>query len=230
MAAIYFILVVCILAALTIPGIWAKYVLAQYQKERRDLPLSGKAFAAELVHKFKLDGVTIETTQPGTDHYDPINKRVCLSENLAEQHSLTAITVAAHEVGHAIQDATHYRGLSLRTRLVKLARSAGQLGNAALIAAPVVTAISKSPTIGLFVLGLAFLGFFSTTLVHMITLPVEFNASFKRALPILKDCGYLQGKDLDSARKVLTACAMTYVAQSLMSLLLLGRWLKAIRR
>ena len=211
------------IAIITGPGLWARYVLDRYSREAPQFSYTGQQFAQRLIDQFKLKGVKVEKTQPGTDHYDPISKCVRISENYYDKASLTAITVAAHEVGHAIQDYTAHRGLRSRLKLVKIATVAGQLGNGALIAAPILGILSKSPSVAFMVFGLAFLGYFMMVVVHLITLPVEYDASFNRALPILKDAGYLNEKELGKARTILRACALTYVAQSLQSLLQLHR-------
>ncbi|MDX1692316.1 MAG: zinc metallopeptidase [Ketobacteraceae bacterium] len=223
---IYVLGSLAIIALIVGPGIWAQYVLKRYSKASSDYPYSGRQFAQRLIDQFKLKGVRVEKTKPGTDHYDPIDKCVRISETYYDQPSLTAMTVAAHEVGHAIQDYTAHRGLRSRLKLVQLAEVAGKVGNGALIAAPILGILSRSPGVAFVVFGLAFLGFFMMVLVHMVTLPVEIDASFNRALPIMKDAGYLEGQDLQKARRILKACALTYVAQSLLSLLQLHRFFR----
>ncbi|MCG8673151.1 MAG: zinc metallopeptidase [Pseudomonadales bacterium] len=208
------------------PGLWAQHVLSRYSKETPAITYTGQQFAQRLIEQFQLKGVKVEKTKAGTDHYDPISKCVRIGDNYYDQPSLTAITVAAHEVGHAIQDYTAHTGLRSRLKLVKFAQFAGQLGNGALIAAPILGVVSKSPTVAFVIFGFAFLGFFTMVLVHLITLPVEYDASFNRALPILKDAGYLNEQELSKARRILKACALTYVAQSLQSLLQLHRFIR----
>jgi Zn-dependent membrane protease YugP len=223
---IYVIGSLALIAIIVGPGMWAQYVLKRYSTTSPAYGYSGSQFARRLIDQFQLKGVRVEPTRPGTDHYDPIEKCVRIGENYYDQPSLTAMTVAAHEVGHAIQDYTAHRGLRSRLKLVQLAEVAGKVGNGALIAAPILGIISRSPTVAFVVFGLAFLGFFMMVLVHMVTLPVEMDASFKRALPIMKDAGYLQEQDLRKARRILKACALTYVAQSLLSLLQLHRFFR----
>lgn len=220
---IYIIGSLILIAVIVGPGMWAKYVLNRYSTATTGTPYTGREFAQRLIDQFQLKGVTVEKTKPGTDHYDPTSKCVRIGENYYEQPSLTAITVAAHEVGHAIQDYTAYPGLRSRIKLVQLAQVAGRVGNGALIAAPILGVISRSPSVAFVVFGLAFLGYFMMVLVHLITLPVEYDASFNRALPILRDAGYLNDQEMVKARSILKACALTYVAQSLQSLLQLHR-------
>ncbi len=145
-------------------------------------------------------------------------------------HSLTAITVAAHEVGHAIQDARDERLFRNRQRLAKLAMRGQQFGSVVMLAAPVVLLVTRAPVLGLLFFGVAIGSMLLGTLVHLTTLPVEFDASFRKALPILENGQYLHDGDLPHANRILKAAAFTYVAASLASLLNLGRWLAVLRR
>ncbi|UCE76819.1 MAG: zinc metallopeptidase, partial [Gammaproteobacteria bacterium] len=140
--------------------------------------------------------------------------------------SLTAVTVAAHEVGHALQHRLGYQPLRWRTRLATLAQAAQQLGNGLILLAPLVTVVTRAPSSAgiMLIAGLASFG--SAALVHLVTLPVEWDASFRRALPLLDAGGYLSDTDRRYARQILTAAAFTYVAASLASLLNLWRWLR----
>ena len=133
-------------------------------------------------------------------------------------------------MGHALQHRLGYQPLRWRTGLATLAQAAQQLGNGLIILAPLVTLATRAPsTAGIMLIaGLASFG--SAALVHLITLPVEWDASFRRALPLLDAGGYLSGTDRRHARQILTAAAFTYVAASLASLLNLWRWLRWLRR
>ena len=144
--------------------------------------------------------------------------------------SLTAITVAAHEVGHALQDQEGYAPLRLRTRLVKATRGIEKIGAGVLVIAPFLGIITRAPGLSLitFAAGLVTLG--TAAVVHFVTLPTEFNASFARALPILDEHRILQPVDRPHARRLLTDAALTYVSASLMSLLNIARWLAILRR
>jgi Zn-dependent membrane protease YugP len=173
--------------------------------------------------------ITVETTEQG-DHYDPEAKTVRLTPDNFNGKSLTAITVAAHEVGHAIQDHTGYQPLAERTRLVRFAQGAEKLGAVVMIGIPIATALTRTPAAGVLVLvaGMATMGI--STLVHLLTLPVEWDASFRRALPVLQHGNYLSPDDMQGARRILIAAALTYVAASLASLLNLWRWIAFLRR
>jgi hypothetical protein len=144
--------------------------------------------------------------------------------------SLTAVVVAAHEVGHALQHRLGYRPLRWRTGLAKLAVAAQYLGNGLFVLAPVVTLLTHAPSSALLLAAAGLASFGSATLLHAVTLPVEWDASFRRALPLLEAGGYLSGADRAKARQILTAAALTYVAASLASLLNLWRWLRWMKR
>ena len=140
------------------------------------------------------------------------------------------MAVATHEVGHAIQ---HQRGepkLALRHRLVTLAQTTQQLGAGAMFLLPVAMAITRAPSAGLVMAAIGLGSMASATLVHLVTLPVEIDASFGKALPILTAGHYIQPEDEAAVRRVLRAAAFTYVASSLASLLNLARWLAFLRR
>ncbi|MGB5717372.1 MAG: zinc metallopeptidase, partial [Gammaproteobacteria bacterium] len=131
---------------------------------------------------------------------------------------------------HAIQHQRKEPKLALRHRLVKLAQTTQQLGAGAMFLLPVALAITRAPSAGL-VMGAIGLGSMaSATLVHLVTLPVELDASFGKALPILNAGHYIQPGDEPAVRRVLRAAAWTYVAGSLASLLNLARWLAFLRR
>lgn len=224
------VLMVLILAAVFIgPQWWVKRVFAQYRPNREDFPGTGKELARHLLDRFNLQHVKVEPTELG-DHYDPISKIVRLNKDNFSGKSLTAATVAAHEVGHALQDQAGYQPLVERTRLVRVAQGAEKIGSFVMLGIPIVAGITRTPAAGLFVLfaGIATMGI--GTLIHFITLPVEWDASFNRALPVLEKGGYLSREDLYGAKRILKAAALTYVAASLASLLNLWRWIAIMRR
>jgi Zn-dependent membrane protease YugP len=212
------------------PQWWARYTFRRYAEDLPRIPGTGGELARQLLDHFEMPGISVEKTAPGGDHYDPERRTVCLSPENYDHHSLTAVAVAAHEVGHAIQ---HHRGdpkLALRQRLVKVAQTTQQLGAGAMFLLPVAIAITRAPAAGL-IMGVIGLGSMaSATLVHLVTLPVELDASFGKALPILKAGHYIQPEDETAVRRVLRAAAFTYVAGSLASLLNLARWLAFLRR
>ncbi|MBO1924673.1 zinc metallopeptidase [Thiomicrorhabdus sp. 6S3-12] len=212
----------------TLPNIWTKYILNKHRTPHPDIPGTGLQFAEHLRDKFHLD-IQIEETDQG-DHYDPIAKAVRISSANAHSNSLTAITTVAHEIGHALQDRDDYQPLKQRTALVERAAIMQKFAGFALMATPVLIPLMHTPMVGLITFGAGFIAMGVPVIIHLSTLPVEFDASFARALPLLKEGQYLDKKDQRSAKKILFACAMTYVAASLSSLFNLWKWLKALKR
>lgn len=210
------------------PQWWAGYTLKRYSRPRDDIPGSGSELAAHLLKRLAI-GAGVEQTERG-DHYDPMTRMVRLSPDNFSGRSLTAVAVAAHEVGHAIQHQRNEPLLATRTRLFTLAHWGEKVGAVLMLAIPVVTLITRIPHSGLllFLLGFASMGL--ATLVHLITLPVEWDASFNKALPILREGGYIAPQDERVVRRILKAAALTYLAASLASLLNLARWLAFLRR
>src|SRR5690606_16929439 len=145
------------------------------------------------------------------------------------KRSLAAVVIAAHEVGHAMQDATAYGPLTARTRMARQADKIQKVGSVVMIAAPVMMILSKSPHIMLMQMGLGILILGSTVFMHAVTLPVEFDASFRRALPLLNTGNYISDRDMRSARQLLRAAAFTYVAAAAVSLLDVMRWIRVLR-
>jgi len=225
----YIILIILLLALVFGPQWWAQWTFRRYAVERDDIPGNGAELAHHLLEKMNIDDVGVERTDRG-DHYDPEAKMVRLSAANHDGRSLTAIAVAAHEVGHAIQHHRKERMLERRTRLVRSAQWAQKIGAAMMFAIPVLTAITKVPQSGLllFLAGLASMGI--ATLVHLVTLPVEWDASFHKALPLISHGGYVNARDQRAVKKILRAAALTYVAASLASLLNLARWFRFFRR
>ncbi len=223
------VLVLVIVAIVFGPGLWVRRVMDRYSKPADRYSGTGATLARHLLDKSGLDSVSVEVTAAG-DHYDPDDKAVRLTEDKFNGHSLTAITVAAHEVGHAIQDRDGYAPLRLRSQLVRANRKFERLGAGVLLVSPFIGALTRAPALGvvMFVAGFITLG--TSTLVHFATLPTEFDASFSRALPMLDQYGILKKVDRPHARRLLMAAALTYVAASLMSLLNIARWWAILRR
>jgi Zn-dependent membrane protease YugP len=217
-----------VLAVIYAPQFWVGHTMRRHSAERPDFPGTGGEMALHLVERFALKGVGVEATDGG-DHYDPESRTVRLSKPNHDGSSLTAVAVAAHEVGHALQHHHGERGLALRQRLVSIAMVTDRIASVFFIAAPVLAVALRAPAalLGLAVIGIGLLAV--RVLVHLVTLPVEYDASFNKALPILREGGYLGDADLEGARSVLKAAALTYVAGALMSLLNLARWIRVLR-
>lgn len=225
----FLIVGIVLLLAIFGPQWWAQSILRRHSAERPDYPGNGGEFARHLLNQFQLDEVKIEVTEQG-DHYDPVAKVVRLTPDKLNGKSLTAITVAAHEVGHAIQDHLNYGPLQWRTRLVRLAQGAEKMGSGVMMVLPFVAMLTRSPgaSAAMFLVGLG--GMAISTIVHLVTLPVEWDASFGRAMPLMRAGRYVNKADERAARRILQACALTYLASSLASLLNVWRWLRLWRR
>ncbi len=220
--------VIVVLAAVFGPGLWARWVMARHADPRPDFPGTGAELARHLLDVGGLAEIRVEVTSEG-DHYSPDDKAVRLTPEHHDGTSLTAVAVAAHEVGHAFQDRDGYGPLATRTRLVKALHPIQRAGAAIAMIGPVLGAATFSPVIALIALGAGVLTMASSVVVHLVTLPVELDASFARALPVLDRGGYIPKRDLAAARGILRACALTYVAGALASLLNLWRWIRFLR-
>ena len=222
------VLLIALVVLSVAPQWWVRRTMARHRENRPDLPGTGGELAVHLLREYELEGVRVEGGAPAP-HYDPESRTIRLDADTWNGRSLTAVAVAAHEFGHALQHANGEAGLRLRQFVVKLAAGAQVLVPILLIAAPLSGIVLRSPAAALAPLILGALVMGLRVLAHLVTLPVEYDASFGKALPILRDGGYLHGEDLDAARGVLKAAALTYVAQAAMGLLDIGRWLRGIR-
>lgn len=211
------------------PGWWVRKVMTRYSKPADRYEGTGGELARHLLDNNDLQHVKVEETPKG-DHYDPAAKVIRLTPEKLNGRSLTALTVAAHEVGHAMQDATAYAPLKIRSQLVMLTQPVQRLGAGILMAAPLIGIITRAPLVSLLMILGGFMSLGATTLVHMVTLPTELDASFNRALPLLEKGGILKPVDLPHARKLLKAAALTYLSASLASLLNIARWWALLRR
>ncbi len=221
-------LIIIAIAALFGPHLWARHVLNRYNRQDY-FSGSGIDLARLVLERLNLNDVTVEMTDTG-DHYDPAEKTSRLTKKICGRKTLTAVVVAAHEIGHAIQDHSGYKPLKTRTRMIGTAQKLERIGAIIMMAVPVLAGVTRAPSVGL----LMFVGGFGTlcipVLVHLLTLPTEFDASFNRALPMLTSGSYIPPEDIPAARKILIACALTYVANSLIGLLNVWRWIRILRR
>ncbi|TDJ33252.1 MAG: zinc metallopeptidase [Gammaproteobacteria bacterium] len=224
------ILFILLLAGAIIgPGIWVKRIMAKYSVPVDRYAETGEQTARKLLDAAGLQDVGLEVSEVG-DHYDPTSKTVRLSPQNFEGRSLTAVTIAAHEVGHAVQDAQGFGPLRWRTRLVNWVGPIEKIGVAALMLSPVIIGITKVPAAGLLMIAGGMLTLGAGVMVHLMTLPTEFDASFGRAMPMLAEHRVLRKGDERHARKLLKAAALTYVSAALMSLLNVARWWAILRR
>lgn len=226
---ILLIIVVVIFAAIVLgPTYWVSHTMKRHSAKRADFPGTGGELAQHLIDHYEISDVRVEVTDRG-DHYDPDERVVRLSADNFHTPSITAVAVAAHEVGHALQHHLGERGLQLRQSLARLAAVTDRIASVFFLLAPVLFVVARTPAafIGMAGLGIALLAV--RVLVHLVTLPVEYDASFNKALPILREGGYLQDDEIQGAHSVLKAAAFTYVASALMSLIDLARWIRILR-
>ena len=202
--------------SLFLPNLWVNYVLKKNNEILPDMPFTGKELGNKILQELNINNVSIHSIKQ-LDHYNPIEKKVHISENKIDKKSITSISVVVHEIGHAIQDKENYKPLILRQKLVEKTMIFQRLGSFLLIIGlPSIFAFTKSPLIT-FIAAILIMGCLSTNvLIHLITLPVEFDASFKRALPILQK--YVPKENMKQCKSVLRAAAFTYLAQSIISI------------
>lgn len=210
------------------PQWWARHVLTRHATDRPDLPGTGGELARHLLDRLGLADVRVERSTAGS-HYDPQARVVRLEPRHLDGRSVTAVAVAAHEVGHAIQHRDGDPWLMRRQQLVPLALLLQRTAAAAPVAAPLLAGAGLGPAGVALPLALALLATAGAVTVHLVTLPVEHDASFGKALPILEGGGYLGDADLPAARQVLTACAWTYVAAALAAIIQALRWVRFVR-
>ncbi len=227
----HFALLTILLAALAyFPTFWVRLVLKKHGVERSDLPGTGAELAQHLINRFELEGVTVEETDERGDHYDPANAVVRLGPSNFNGRSLTAVAVATHEVGHAIQFHRQESISRLRARYIPTALGLKKAGILIMTLLPVVTILVRSPAAMFAIialsLGLQLLG----ALAYLIVLPEEWDASFRKAMPILVEGEYVSEQDIPAINSVLKAAAMTYFASALADLVNIGRWLVLLRR
>ncbi|WP_246075741.1 zinc metallopeptidase [Aliikangiella marina] len=211
------------------PQIWVKYVLNKHNKSLPDMPGTGGELANHLLRQFGLANVKLEETKPGTDHYDPQDNAVRLSPEYFQGKSLTAVAVAAHEVGHAIQFNRNEPVSFLRKRFLGKAHLMQKIGVYLLMGIPLIAGIIRIPHVAGLMLFIGLLTLLSSVFIYMAILPEEWDASFNKALPILEKGGYVPATYMPAIRQILKACALTYVAAALADVLSLWRWLALLR-
>ena len=211
------------------PSLWVKLVMWRYSTEKPEMPGTGGELAKHLIERFSLKDVKVEVTEQG-DHYDPIEKKVRLLREHYESKSLTAIAIAAHEVGHAIQDQQDDRRLSTRTKMIPVADKVARWSAIIISLSPLIGVITRHPMPFSILLLLGLSGFFARMMVHVVTLPIEYDASFSKALPLLREGEYISQTSEKAVANILRAAALTYVSAALADILNLGRWIAIISR
>ncbi len=195
-----------------------KSTFAKYERIRNSAGLTGRDAAERILHGAGIYDVRIERVSGSlTDHYDPRNKVLRLSDSTYHSMSVSAVGVAAHECGHAIQHAVNYAPIRWRGALVPVANFGSTIAWPLIMIGLFITGDSSS-----LLLNLGIIAFSFAVLFHLVTLPVEFNAS-NRAIRILGSNGMMSREEVGSVKKVLGAAALTYVASAATAILQLLR-------
>ncbi|MEG2173860.1 MAG: zinc metallopeptidase [Oscillospiraceae bacterium] len=195
-------------------ALWAQMrvqsTFSRFQKVRSDSGYSGADVARRILDNNGLYDVRIEQVSGTlTDHYDPRDRVVRLSQSVYASTSVAAIGVAAHETGHAVQHAKAYVPLTMRNAIIPITNIGSQLSLPLILVGFLLSAPS--------LVQLGIVAFSLMCVFQLITLPVEFNAS-NRAMAVLEQDGILRGSELNDTRKVLSAAALTYVAALIVSI------------
>jgi hypothetical protein len=220
----FYILIGVIALVSWLVGNRLKSKFAYYSKVQLQNGMSGKEIAEKMLHDNGIYNVKIIST-PGqlTDHYNPVDRTVNLSEAVYNERNAASAAVAAHEVGHAVQHAQAYQWLSMRSKLVPAVGISSKLSQWLVIGGLILGAVSSNSGIGftIAVIGLGMMAL--ATLFSFITLPVEYDAS-NRALAWLKTNNMLTTNEQDGAKDALTWAARTYLVAALSSLAMLLYW------
>lgn len=188
----------------------------KYSQIPSSMGMTGAEVAESILKRMGVSHVSVEPVAGVlSDHYDPSAKAVRLSEGVYGSTSLAAAAVAAHECGHVLQDVEGYQAMNLRAALVPAVNIGSQIGPMLIMGGLFFGALKG---ISLFFVYIGLILFASSLVFHLVTLPVEFDAS-ARALRMIDEFGILQGEENRGAKKVLNAAAFTYVATALYSLL-----------
>jgi len=198
-------------------ALWVRSSYSKYSKQRSASGLTGQQTARMILDRNGLTNVKVEPVAGQlTDHYDPRSKVIRLSEDNFRGSSIAGVSVAAHEVGHAIQDANGYVPMRLRAGIFPVVNISSQFWPMAFIMAFFVGGASSQ--LGSLLITIAIVLFVGVLAFHVVTLPVEINAS-TRAYGLLRSYGILSGTEVAGTRRVLTAAAFTYIAAALTAVL-----------
>ena len=194
------------------------------------MPGTGGELAKHLIERFELTGITVEEAAPNTDHFDPAGPVVRLSPDNFNGRSLTAVAVAAHEVGHAMQFHRGEKIFELRKRYLPMAARFNRVGVVIMMTIPFIALLIRMPLVIGGVIALSLLLQLAGAFAYLIILPEEWDASFNKALPVLIEGEYIKQAHMPAVRQVLKAAALTYFAAALANVLHVGRWFMLLRR
>ncbi len=213
----YFLVLIGVVLSLIASG-RVKSTFSKYANVRNSRGITGAEAAEQVLHRAGIYDVRIERVGGNlTDHYDPRTKVLRLSDSVYGQTSVAAVGVAAHECGHAIQHAKGYGPLKLRSTLVPIANFGSKIAWPLIILGLFISGESSA-----LLINIGIIAFLAAVVFQLITLPVEFNAS-NRAIRMIADSGMMYGEEIQGAKKVLNAAALTYVASAATAILQLLR-------
>lgn len=213
----YILVLIGVVLSLLASGL-VKSTFSKYSRMRNMRGITGAEAAEQVLHRAGIYDVRIEHVSGNlTDHYDPRTKVLRLSDSVYGQSSVAAVGVAAHECGHAIQHAKGYAPLNLRSLLVPVANFGAQIAWPLILIGLLFGRGTSS-----ILINIGIIAFSAAVLFQIVTLPVEFNAS-NRAIRMIADTGMMQGEEIQAAKKVLNAAALTYVASAASAILQLLR-------
>lgn len=213
-----YILIIIGVIICSIASMRVKSTFSKYYGMRNHMGLTGAQAAERVLHGAGIYDVRIERVAGNlTDHYDPRNKVLRLSDATYGQCSVAAVGVAAHECGHAIQHARGYAPLQFRSALVPVANFGSMIAWPLIVLGLFINSQSSA-----LLINIGILAFSLAVLFQLVTLPVEYNAS-GRAVRILAETGMMQGEEIVATKKVLNAAALTYVASAAAAILQLVR-------
>ena len=213
----YFLVLIGVVLSLLASG-RVKSTFSKYANVRNSRGITGAEAAEQVLRRAGIYDVRVERVGGNlTDHYDPRTKVLRLSDSVYGQTSVAAVGVAAHECGHAIQHAKGYAPLKLRSTLVPIANFGSKIAWPLIIFGLFIRGESSA-----LLINIGIIAFLAAVVFQLITLPVEFNAS-NRAIRMIADSGMMQGQEIQGAKKVLNAAALTYVASAATAILQLLR-------
>lgn len=211
------------------PQLWVQHMFNSNSADQFDISGTGGQLVEYLIAELKLPDISLEKTDLG-DHFDPISQTVRLSHKFYDSKSLAAIAIAAHEVGHAIQHCQGNPMLKMRTDLARYSAGAQKAGVLVIMIVPIFGVLLKSAQVSFLLIGFSVATMILSVILHLITLPVEFDASFGKALPLLSKGKFISQPQLSIVRRLLMAASLTYVASALAQLLDITRWIRVLKR
>lgn len=222
---VFLLLGICAAIVILGPQLWIRWVFFRYKSDLPDIPGTGAELARHLLQRFDVNDVVVEETEPFRDHFDSSAPAVRLSPDNYHGRSLTAVAVAAHEVGHALQWHRKEKIFQLRSKYIPLAVKLQRVGLFMLSLSPILGIVTRHPVgVGAPLAGGIIMALCGAA-TYLIVLPEEWDASFNKAMPVLSEGEYVSEEQLPAVKRILSAAALTYAAGALASILQLWRWL-----